>query len=290
MNDKRSISNTVKSFYNKYPFPGFDINKYISRDDLLKQATEYAKMIYMNIPYGKKIIDIGCGTGQFTCLLSLKASYVVGVDFSEASIKRANELKQRLGLKNIEFLVGNIENLNIPQGKFNYVFCNGVLHHLKDQYKGFLNICRFLDEGSYIIMGSYNKYGRIVFNMRKMLSKIISKNRNRPKIEEIKSKGITGGVDAEKKSSWFLDQYFHPYEKTFTVSEIINWFNKNNISYISSMPSIESIDSSRLFTRPFVEQAQRGSLLISLKYFFVQLSWIWSLRNSGGYFVLIGRR
>jgi ubiquinone/menaquinone biosynthesis C-methylase UbiE len=290
MNKKELISDILKDFYNIYPFPGFDINKYNIKDDLLRHSTDYAKMIYANIPYGKKIIDIGCGTGQFTCLLSLRADYIIGIDFSKASIDKANQLKQRLELRNIDFCIVDLENLKIAQESFDYVFCNGVLHHLKDPYKGFLNICRFLKPDSYIIIGVYNKYGRMIFKIRRKILQIVFKNRMRTKTEKIKQMLINKNNNAEKEMIWYLDQYFHPYENSFTVSEIINWFNKNNISYINSMPSIESFNSTKLFTRPFAKTVKSGSTFHGLKHFFVQLSWIWSLCNSGGYFVSIGRR
>ena len=284
-----SVSNTVKNFYNNHPFPGFDLTKYNMRDDLFRYATDYAKSLYMNIPYGKRIADIGCGTGQFACMMSLRASYVVGVDFSSSSVAKANALKERLGLKNIDFFISDIENMKNIGGKFDYIFCSGVLHHLKDPYREFSKISELLAEGGYIIIGIYNKYGRIALKIKRAL--IGSKNRDRAKIKaKIQKEHFTGKeADIEKKTSWYLDQYLHPYENSFTIEEAISWFKRNNISYINSIPSIESFAGMKSAMRPF-EKKDNSFLASSSKSLFIQLSWIWKLRNNGGYFILIGRR
>lgn len=39
----------------------------------------------------ESILDIGCGSGDFTMQLAQRASYVLGVDYSESMIRRAQE-------------------------------------------------------------------------------------------------------------------------------------------------------------------------------------------------------
>jgi len=286
MYDKEFVSGAVKKFYAAFPFPGYMLAKYNLKDDLKKYATEYARMLYMNMPYGKTVLDIGCGTGQLSCLLSLKASRVVGVDFSEASIKKADELKQRLKLKNVEFLVRTIETLDL-QEKFDYVFCNGVLHHLRDPYKGFTTVCETLAEGSFCIIGFYNTFGRVAFKLTRFLS-----HKKKPAREITLAENAIMSQrpdsDNDKELMWNKDQYCHPYETSFTVSEVLGWFSKNNIGYVSSMPSIEHFESNRLFTRPFARA--RRLVKPTIKNSLVEWSWTWNLRKSGGYAVIIGGR
>ena len=55
-------------------------------------------------------------------------------------------------------------------------------------------------------------------------------------------------ISKEKKYAWFLDQYKNPSEKSFTLSEVLNWFKKNKIEYVSSVPFDFSADD-KLFER-----------------------------------------
>ena len=39
-----------------------------------------------------------------------------------------------------------------------------------------------------------------------------------------------------------MDQYKNPFEKNYTVSEVLEWFQNNNIQYISSIPIDFNVD------------------------------------------------
>ena len=279
MTAENNVSTLVRSFYSEHPFPWFPADKFNLKEDLIRLSSDYAKMIYMNMPYGKSVLDLGCGTGQFSCFLSLKASRVLGIDFSDASIARANGLKQKLGLKNITFENRDIlKDLGKIQEKFDYIFCNGVLHHLDKPKEGFLNLSRLLKPGSFIIVGIYNKFGRISFRMQR--------KRKAQSIGRYLHKGYFEG----KELNWELDQYCHPHEVSFSFGDIMDWFNEHNIRYCSSAPSIEHFNSHRLNTRPFSPAPRRFKFHGRIKNFLVQLSWMWSLSDSGGYSVIIGRK
>ncbi|HMO23368.1 MAG TPA: class I SAM-dependent methyltransferase, partial [Candidatus Melainabacteria bacterium] len=59
------------------------------------------------------IIDIGCGNGVLTCLLSANfpEARFIGFDISEAGIDSAVKLKKKLSLDNVEFLSGDLNSL-----------------------------------------------------------------------------------------------------------------------------------------------------------------------------------
>ncbi|MBP7216896.1 MAG: class I SAM-dependent methyltransferase [Candidatus Omnitrophica bacterium] len=263
--------NSVEDFYRRFPFPWFDLTKFNQRSDLIKHASQYARMIYMNIPFGKEIADVGCGTGQLACLLSLKASRVDGIDFSQASIEKAASLRDRLGIRNLDLHVVDIlKDLGAWPKRYDVVFCNGVLHHLSDPEAGVVNLCGLLKSGSYVVIGYYNTFGRFIKNVSRKFRVLPDKE-----------------TQDKQALHWHLDQECHPHEVTFTHGDVMRWFNKCNIEYCSSMPPIEHFHCSTLFTRPFRVTQKQVSLF---KRFFVQLSWVWSLRSSGGYSVIVGRK
>lgn len=88
-----------KDFWNKkakrYPSP-FDENAFNITQKVLAILGQKGVDFY-----GKKILDIGCGTGIFTLPLAKIAQFVVGLDFSEAMLERLKAESERRGIKNI---------------------------------------------------------------------------------------------------------------------------------------------------------------------------------------------
>ena len=59
---------------------------------------------------------------------------------------------------------------------FDVVWCSGVLHHTKDsKKKGFEIISKWVKEDGLIIIGVYNKIGRLRTNFRQKVYKILEK-------------------------------------------------------------------------------------------------------------------
>lgn len=61
---------------------------------------------------GNKIIDVACGTGAQVFELAKSARFVMGIDLSESMIKKANQTKNKLGIRNTEFMVDDATNLS----------------------------------------------------------------------------------------------------------------------------------------------------------------------------------
>ena len=92
-------------------------------------------------------------------------------------------------------------------------------------------------------------------------------------------------VSEEEQDAWIQDQYSHPQESLHTIDEVLDWFDKNNIEFISSIPScdFETPDNSDLFTKQ-----SRGNYLTR---FLKQITMIFNnLGSDGGLFVLIGKK
>ena len=58
---------------------------------------------------------------------------------------------------------------------FDFVWCNGVLHHTKNPYEAFKNIIPWLKKNGYIFVGLYNKIGRFRTKFRKYIYKFFGK-------------------------------------------------------------------------------------------------------------------
>ena len=66
----------------------------------------------------RDVLDAGCGVGYGSALLATAARRVVGVDRDEDAIRYARE---RYGAANVEFRVGDLLELDLPDGSFDTV-------------------------------------------------------------------------------------------------------------------------------------------------------------------------
>ena len=286
-----SISQAVNAFYNENPFPGYDINKYNLREDLYRNANPYALLVDAQIPWGARIADVGCGTGQLACLLSLKDRHVEGYDFSDASVELASSLKARLCLENVRFTTRNIFDLTEPDEKFDYVFCNGVLHHTPDPYGAFRKLVPMVKPGGYIVVGLYNLYGRLFLRLKRTLVNWWYRSNRQAKRQAIQEMLVKEEDDTFKQDSWYADQYQHPHESVHTIGQLLRWYRLHDIAYVNSMPPIElwrpEGAAQALFDRSRAADCWRNSGVAHLH---KQFGWIISLRKTGGYYVIVGRK
>ncbi|MFH1729920.1 MAG: methyltransferase domain-containing protein [Pseudomonadota bacterium] len=83
---------------------------------------------------GKKILDLGCGTG-ITSIAIAQASYpgnVIGVDANELLIKRACEHKVQAKQSNLKFHFQNVYELNLADKDFDIAYSRFLFQHLQN--------------------------------------------------------------------------------------------------------------------------------------------------------------
>lgn len=287
-----SVAERVQAFYEANPFPGYDLDKYISRDDLREHASPYARLLDTQIPHHASVVDVGCGTGQLACFLSLRPRTVLGVDFSRNSLSKGQALKERLGLENLSFQWGDVLNLEVQDASFDYVFCNGVLHHTSNPKRGFSHLARIVKPGGYVVVGLYNTYGRLVHSSIRLAS-IKFGGLGKP-VADWGVRHMLGKqyeeFDVDKRRTWWADQFDHPHESVHSVGEVLSWFREYGLQYASSLPPAELFgDESRvnLFPRRGHSPDTFGRRLSA---FLRQLQWISQLRWTGGYFLVVGKK
>ncbi len=281
LGDRDKVGRKVRAFYEGCSFPGYE--ELETPFDLAQKARRgvYAALLDENLPLGVRILDAGCGTGQLAIFLSIIQRNVIGIDFSYGSLRKAQAFKARFDLANVSFVQMDLFHLGLKEESFDYVFSNGVLHHTADAYAAFQNLCRLVKPGGYITIGLYNTYGRLLLNVRRWIFNLT--NARLKRLDSIMRQQETG---EEKKRIWFMDQYAHPHEDTFTVDEVLDWFRNHKIEYINSIPKIRLSDQFQPKDRLF-EPHDPGSRLDHL---LCQLGWIFTKGKEGGFYITIGRK
>lgn len=286
----QDVLGKVNRFYEQFPFPGFDLNKYKTKADLDRQASWWAHKLDGEIPFECDVVDIGCGTGQLVNFLGLKEGRrMLGVDYSQHSLELASSLRDKFNLSNVRFQRENILELSLPDESFDYVFCNGVLHHTSDPYGGFQHMVRICRPGGYVVVGLYNTYGRLMLEVRRRVVRLKMRFDPKAKDKAIEKQLVKLEKDDLKIRTWWADQYEHPHESVHTVDEVFDWFRKNNIEYLSSFPKAELFTGSDM-DKVFKRRPSSALLNSSLAHVLTQLTWIVTQNDGGGYFVIVGQK
>jgi ubiquinone/menaquinone biosynthesis C-methylase UbiE len=77
------------------------------------------------------ILDVGCGTGHFTFMLAGEGHYVIGVDLSPRSLKKAKNQVKALGAKNVDLVLASAAYLPFADELFEASLSIGsVINHL----------------------------------------------------------------------------------------------------------------------------------------------------------------
>lgn len=109
--------------------------------------TQFAK-----IKKGDTVIDLGSGAGN-DCFVARsqtgETGKVIGIDMTEAMISKARLNAEKLNLHNVEFRLGEIENLPVNENTADVVVSNCVLNLVPDKRKAFSEIFRILKPGGH---------------------------------------------------------------------------------------------------------------------------------------------
>jgi ubiquinone/menaquinone biosynthesis C-methylase UbiE/N-acyl-L-homoserine lactone synthetase len=107
-----------------------------------------------NTPKGGKVLDAGCGTGNFSLGLGLRGYNVEGIDISHAMLQRARLKKKKAGLENVEFREWDIEKgLAIyPDATFDCVVSVHALYALREPEAAIREYSRVLKPLGHFIM------------------------------------------------------------------------------------------------------------------------------------------
>ena len=277
---KHDVTEEVKSFYMKTPFPNYDDDE--TSVSLREKATNqiYVQLLDNQISYTGKILEVGCGTGQLSNLLAMtKTRTVLGTDLSVNSLKLANKFREKNRIRNLKFIQMNLFQPVFKAEMFDVVICNGVLHHTSDPFTGFQSISKLVKKGGYIIIGLYNKYGRAFTDFRRSIFSISGDS-----LQSLDSRLRDTNLTNNKKHTWFMDQYKNPHESEHTFDEVLDWFEKTEFEFVNCIPSISGkpiTPDTKLF-----ETSRKGT---KLKRFSVQLGMAFSDKE-GGFYTMIARK
>ncbi|MEX0982662.1 MAG: class I SAM-dependent methyltransferase [Bacteroidales bacterium] len=160
----RSMNEALRRLNEEYTMLHYPY--YVNEDDgfytAQKNLTDYC-IKQLPAVEGRSVLEIGCGNGvqSIYILQKFAPSYVKGVDLNDANIEIANGEAERLGLKEIEFEVGDAQNLSeIPDGSFDFVVNIESAFHYPDKPAFLSEVRRVLKPGGYFLIADILKRPR----------------------------------------------------------------------------------------------------------------------------------
>jgi SAM-dependent methyltransferase len=224
--------------YEKHPFPSYT--------DKFRKASEelYLKMRLLGFSEAdytnKKMLDCGCGTGEFTCWYAAKGNEMTAIDLSAPSIERAKVYAESYKLnERIDFRKVSVLEMDFPDNTFDVVYSYGVLHHTADPVRGFENMVRVTKPGGVVIVSVYSSYSRFVHSLRQRIINAIAG-------DDIEKRLVWGKrlfpiaarklkLRAHDESDAILyDQFSIPHESLHTAGEVLRWLDTNGVEYMGS--------------------------------------------------------
>jgi ubiquinone/menaquinone biosynthesis C-methylase UbiE len=175
------------------------------------------------LKHGERVLDLGSG-GGIDCFLAAERvgseGYVIGLDMTDEMLKMANENKERLKLKNVEFRRGNIESMPVEDNSIDVVMSNCVINLSPDKQAVFSEAYRVLKPGGRISISDIVTDGVFPAEMRENT--------------DLWTACISGAIE--------MDQYIGLMENAgFTQIEVIDKNTSDNLVHkVEGMPRLIS--------------------------------------------------
>jgi ubiquinone/menaquinone biosynthesis C-methylase UbiE len=210
-----AIRNKIKDFWEQGAPMAF-IGESMSYEE--KRKFRYSLQDYMHEVFkfenfaGKKVLEIGCGSGIDTAEFARNGALVTGTDFTERSVRSTKELLEEA---NLPATVRQADATNLPfdDNTFDCVYSFGVLHHIPDVEKALAEIKRVLKPGGQVMVMLYHRdsllYGYSIVYLRGIRGKQLEKL----SMDELLAKY------SERKED-------NPYTRVYTREEAETLFSK----------------------------------------------------------------
>jgi ubiquinone/menaquinone biosynthesis C-methylase UbiE len=151
---------------------------------------------------GRRVLDLGCGSGVCSCLFAEAGAEVTAVDLTEAAVALAARGAASLGAR-IEVVRGDAERLGFRSAAFDYVFSWGVLHHTSDPDGAFSEVARVLKPGGRGLVMVYHRASLVYY--LKGLFWLVAKGK------------LLRGHTLRSVQDFYTDGYYHRH---YTRSEL----------------------------------------------------------------------
>lgn len=112
----------------------------------------------LNLTAGLNVLDVGCGTGASALPAAQKVAQngrVIGIDLAENLLALGRTKATKLGLQNVDFRVGDMENLGFPDGHFDVVVSVFSIFFVPDMERQVRELWRMVRQGGLLAITTW---------------------------------------------------------------------------------------------------------------------------------------
>ena len=119
---------------------------------------------FSNLQLGEVVLDVGSG-GGLDCFLAAKQvgtdGHVIGIDMTSAMLEKSKEAAARIGIRNVEFREGYLEDLPVEDHSIDVVISNCVINLSPDKQQVFNEMYRILKPGGRVAVSDIVSQGEL---------------------------------------------------------------------------------------------------------------------------------
>jgi ubiquinone/menaquinone biosynthesis C-methylase UbiE len=173
---------------------------------------------------GRRVLDMGCGSGRYTLALArLGAASACGVDVQAKSFQGAAAWAGEHDV-HAEFREADVLNLPFPSESFDFVLCNGVIHHSASIARGLKELARVLKPDGAAFLYLYAA-GGIFWNTRRALREVFRH------IPLAYTKMVLQMMGMPSNRFIFCDTWYVPVETHTTTGELQTMLEAAGLAY-----------------------------------------------------------
>ncbi len=186
---------------------------------------------------GKRAIDIGCGSGRYTvALASVGAAHTTGVDFQAKAFAASAQWCRERELA-VDFRESSVHELPFEDESFDFVFCNGVLHHTSSVEKGLSELTRVLKRSGRGFLYLYGT-GGYFWKTRKLLREVFAS------IPLDYAKHVLASIGMPSNRFFFCDTWYVPIEEHIRTDDLTRMLDAFGLRY-EKIPGQAAFDLDR---------------------------------------------
>ena len=125
---------------------------------------------FAGIKKGDTVVDLGSGAGNDVFVaraLVGEEGKVIGLDFTQEMIDKANDNKEKVGFSNVEFRLGEIEDMPLDTDTADVIVSNCVLNLVPDKAKAFSEMYRVTKPGGHFCVSDIVLQGELPEGLQK---------------------------------------------------------------------------------------------------------------------------
>lgn len=111
---------------------------------------------------GKRVLEIGCGRGGFSCWLAKQAerpAQIIAADFASAAVQKGRAFAIEHKLSDITWEVADVQNIAHPDATFDTVISCETIEHVPSPRRGLSELARVLRPGGRLFLTTPNYLG-----------------------------------------------------------------------------------------------------------------------------------